>query len=110
MKFRADILDHVFRTWGAVPDVTRGLFLDFPLNRVLPKGEVAVKQLMSADWTYLLQLLLVGLGFGFSLYVAYKLARRMFPDRDIAFRAFLPIGAFIFILSMVAMWVLAATL
>ena len=109
MKFISDILDHVFRTWGAIFDVVRALFLDFPLNRVIAE-EVTVKQLMTADQTYLMQLVLTGIGFGFSLYVAYKLAGRMFPDRDIAFRAFLPIGAFIFIMGMAALWALSAAL
>ena len=110
MKFIADILDHVFRTWGAIFDVTRALFLDFPFNRVLPEEAVTVKQLMTAEQTYVLQLVLISIGFGFSLYVAYKLAGRLFPDRDIAFRAFLPIGAFIFILGMTALWALSAAL
>ncbi len=109
MKFLSDILDHVFRTWGAIFDVVDALFLDFPLNRVIA-DEITVKQLMSANQTYLLQLVLIGIGFGFSLYVAYKLAGRMFPDRDIAFRAFLPIGAFIFIMGMAALWALSAAL
>ncbi len=109
MKFIADITDHVLRTWGAIFDVVGALFRDFPLNRVIIE-EVTVKQLMTANQTYLLQLGLISIGFGFSLYVAYKLAGRMFPDRDIAFRAFLPIGAFIFILGMAALWALSAAL
>ncbi len=109
MKFISDILDHVLRTWGAVFDVIRGLFLDFPLNRVIPE-EVTVTQLLSANQTYLLQLSLIFIGFGFSLYVAYKLARRMFSDKDIAFRAFLPQGAFIVFLGMGALWALSAAL
>ncbi len=110
MKFIADILDHVFRTWGAIFDVVRALFLDFPFNRVLPEEAVTVKQLLTAEQTYVLQLVLISLGFSFSLYVAYKLAGRLFPDRDIAFRAFLPIGAFIFILGMTALWALSVAL
>ncbi len=109
MKFLSDIIDHVFRTWGAIFDVVGALFRDFPLNRVIA-DEVTVKQLMNADQTYLLQLALISIGFGFSLYVAYKLAGRMFSDRDIAFRAFLPIGAFIFIMGMAALWALSAAL
>jgi ferredoxin len=109
MKFLADILDHVFRTWGAVLDVIRGLLLDFPFNRVMVEG-VTVQQLMTANQTYWLQLALLSIGFGFSLHVAYKLAERMFSDRDIAFRAFLPIGAFIFIMGMAALWALSAAL
>jgi hypothetical protein len=109
MKFIADITDHVLRTWGAISDVVVALFRDFPLNRVIIE-EVTVKQLLTANQTYLLQLGLISIGFGFSLYVAYKLAGRMFPDRDIAFRAFLPIGAFIFILGMAALWALSAAL
>jgi hypothetical protein len=109
MKFLADVLDHVLRTWGISFDAIRALFKDFPLNRVILE-ETNIKQLVSADQTYLLQLVLISIGFGFSLYVAYKLAGRMFPDRDIAFRAFLPIGAFIFIMGMAALWALSATL
>ena len=109
MKFLSDIIDHVLRTWGAIFDVVDALVLDFPLNRVVAE-EVTVKQLMSANQTYILQLVLIGVGFGFSLYVAYKLAGRMFTDGDIAFRAFLPIGAFIFIMGMAALWALSAAL
>lgn len=109
MKFISDILDHVFRTWGAIFDVIRALFLDFPLNRVIAE-EVTVKQLMTANQTYVFQLVLISIGFGLSLYVAYKLAGRMFSDRNIAFRAFLPIGAFIFIMGMTALWALSAAL
>lgn len=108
-KFISDLLDHVLRTWGAMFDVVAALFRDFPLNRAVAE-EVTVKQLMSADQTYVLQLVLIAIGFTFSLHVAYKLAGRMFPDRDIAFRAFLPIGAFIFILGMAALWALSAAL
>ena len=109
MKFLSDIIDHVFRTWGAIVDVVRALLLDFPLNRLMAE-EVTVKQLMSADQTYVVQLVLVGIGFAFSLYVAYKLAGRMFSDRELAFRAFLPIGTFIFIMGMAALWALSAAL
>jgi hypothetical protein len=109
MKFISDIIDHVFRTWGAIYDVVAALFRDFPLNRVIA-DEVTVKQLMTADQTYIVQLVLVGLGFILSLYVAYKLAGRMFSDREVAFRAFLPAGAFIFILGMAALWALSAAL
>ncbi|MEE8324108.1 MAG: hypothetical protein V3R31_00480 [Candidatus Humimicrobiaceae bacterium] len=110
MKFLSDIIDHVLRTWGAIFDVVSALFRDFPLNRIVIE-EVTVKQLMTANQTYVLQMALIGFGFGISLYVAYKLAVRMFPeDRDIAFRAFLPIGAFIFIMGMAALWALSAAL
>ncbi len=109
MKFLSDILDHVFRTWGAVVDVTRALVQDFPLNRLMLE-EITVKQLMSANQTYLLQLAMIGIGFGFSIYVAHKLAGRMFTDKATAFRAFLPVGAFIFIMSMAALWALSAAL
>ena len=109
MKFLSDILDHVFRTWGAVVDVTRALVRDFPLNRLMLE-EVTIKQLMSAEQTYLLQMVMIGIGFGFSLYVAHKLAERMFPDRATVSRSFLPIGTFIFILTMAALWALSAAL
>ncbi len=109
MKFISDIIDHVFRTWGAIYDVVAALFRDFPLNRVIA-DEVTVQQLMTADQTYIVQLVLIGLGFILSLYVAYKLAGRMFSDREVAFRAFLPAGAFIFILGMAALWALSSAL
>ena len=109
MKFLADITDHVLRSWGVLFDVTHALLRDFPLNRVVLE-EVTVRQLMTANQAYILQTVLVSIGFGFSLYVAYKLAGRMFPDRDTAFRSFLPIGAFIFIMGMAALWALSAAL
>lgn len=109
MKFLSDILDHIFRTWGAIVDVTRALIRDFPLNRLMME-EVTIKQLVSAEQTYLLQIGMIGIGFGFSIYVAFKLAGRLFPERTTAFRAFLPIGAFIFILTMAAVWALSAAL
>jgi len=109
MKFLSDILDHIFRTWGAIVDVTRALVRDFPLNRLMLEG-VTVKQLMSSEQTYLLQIVMIGIGFGFSLYVAFKLAGRLFTERATAFRVFLPIGAFIFILTMAAVWALSAAL
>jgi hypothetical protein len=65
---------------------------------------------MSADQTYVLQVGMVGIGVAGSLYVAYKLAGRMFSDKDIAFKAFLPIGTLVFILSMTALWALSAAL
>ena len=110
MKFLSDILDHIFRTWGSLGDVTQALARDFPFNR-LTLDQATVKQLLTADQTYLLQLLLIGSGFGISLYVAYKLAVRLFPaDRTAAFRGYLPIGGFIFILTMAAVWALSAAL
>jgi hypothetical protein len=109
MKFLSDITDHVLRTWGVLVDVTRALLRDFPLNR-LAAEEVTVKQLLSSNQTYILQTVLISIGFGLSLYVAYKLAGRMFPDRKTAFRAFLPIGAFIFIIGMAALWSLSTAL
>jgi hypothetical protein len=109
MKFLSDIIDHILRTWGAIFDVVGALFRDFPFNRVIAE-EITVKQLMTANQTYVLQLVMIGIGFGLSLYVAYKLADRMFPDRDTAFRAFLPIGAFIFVMGMAALWALSAAL
>ena len=108
-KFISDILDHVFRTWGAIPDVTIALAQDFPLNRAYAE-EVTVKQLMTANQTYVVQLVLVVIGFVFSLYVAYKLAGRKFSDREVALRAFLPIGTFIFVMGMAALWALSAAL
>ncbi|MEW6141800.1 MAG: FAD-dependent oxidoreductase [Chloroflexota bacterium] len=109
MKFLADILDHVFRTWGAVFDVIRALAQDFPFNRVIPEG-ITVQQLMSADQTYIMQMLMVTVGFVFSIFAAYKLALRLLPDRETAFRAFLPIGTFIFIMTMAAVWALSAAI
>lgn len=109
MKFLADITDHVLRTWGAIFDVTRALFLDFPLNRIAI-GAVTVRQLLQAEQTYVLQVVLLALGFLLSLYVAHKLAERQFADRETAFRAFLPIGAFLFILTMAALWALSAAI
>jgi NADPH-dependent glutamate synthase beta subunit-like oxidoreductase len=109
MTFLADILDHILRTWGAVPAVLGGLLKDFPLNRVSPT-EITVRQLLSASQTYVLQLALVGIGLGFSLYVAHKLAGRMFSNKETAFRAFLPIGAFMIVISLAAMWSLSAAL
>lgn len=109
MKFLSDILDHIFRTWGAIVDVTRALVRDFPLNRLMLEG-VTVKQLMSAEQTYLLQIIMIGIGFGLSLNVAFKLAGRLFPERTTPFRVFLPIGAFIFVLTMAAVWALSAAL
>ncbi len=109
MKFLSDILDHILRTWGVLVDVVRSLLLDFPLNRIIPE-EVTVEQLMSANQTYLLQMVLITIGFGFSLYVAYKLSGRMFPDKNIAFMAFLPIGAFIFIMGMASLWTLSVAI
>ena len=109
MKFLSDILDHVFRTWGAIMDVTRALLRDFPFNRINP-GTVTVKQLMSAEQTYVVQMIMIGIGFGFGLYVAFKLAGRLFDNKYTALRAFLPIGGFIFILTMSALWALSAAL
>jgi ABC-type maltose transport system permease subunit len=109
MKFISDLLDHVFRTWGAIPDVTIALTQDFPLNRVYAE-EVTVKQLMTAGQTYVVQLVLIGIGFAFSLYVAYKLAGRKFSNREVALRSFLPIGTFIFVMGMAALWALSAAL
>ncbi|MEE9583495.1 MAG: FAD-dependent oxidoreductase [Dehalococcoidales bacterium] len=108
-KFISDIIDHVFRTWGAVADVTVALAQDFPLNRAYAQ-DVTVKQLLSADQTYIVQLVLVAIGFAFSLYIAYKLAGRMFADKEVAFRAFLPIGTFVFVMGMAALWALSAAL
>lgn len=109
MKFFADILDHVLRNWGYLVDATRGLIQDFPRNRtMLP--ETGLRQLMSAEQIYFLQAALIGIGFIFSLCVAFKLAERMFPEKATAFRAFLPIGGFIFILTMAAVWVLSTSL
>lgn len=109
MKFISDVIDHVFRTWGAVPAVVVGLLRDFPLNRALGE-KIEVRQLITESQTYTLQGVLVALGFFLSLYVAYELARRMFSDRHVAFRSFLPIGTCIFIFSMAAMWTLSAAL
>jgi len=53
---------------------------------------------------------LIGIGFFLSLYVAYKLAGRMFADKEVAFRAFLPIGTFVFVMGMAALWALSAAL
>lgn len=110
MKFLSDILDHVFRTWGALKDVTLALARDFPFNRLM-LDEVTIKQLMSAEQTYLLQIAMIGTGLAASLYVSYKLANRLFPDdSNTAFRSFLPVGAFVFILAMSAVWALSAAL
>lgn len=110
MKFLSDILDHIFRTWGAFGDAFKALSNDFPQNRLM-LSHVTVKQLMSVEQTYWLQVVMIGIGFAFGLYIARKLAGRLLPDdRNAAFRAFLPIGAFIFILAVAAVWTLSATL
>ena len=110
MKFLSDILDHIFRTWGAFGDAFKALSNDFPQNRLM-LSHVTVKQLMSVEQTYWLQVVMIGIGFAFGLYIARKLAGRLLPDdRDAAFRAFLPIGAFIFVLAVAAVWTLSATL
>ena len=109
MKFIADILDHIFRTWGAVGGVIGGLFQDFPLNRIAPE-EIAIRQLMTADQTYVLQVVLIAIGLGLSFFVAYRLAGRMFAEKETAFRAFVPVGASVLVMGMAAMWSLSAAL
>jgi hypothetical protein len=109
-KFLADILDHVFRTWGSLSDVTKALTEDFPLNRLM-LGSMTVKQLMGAEQTYLVQAVLIGVGFVASLYVAGKLAKRLFPDdKSAAFWSFLPVATFVLVLTLTAMWALSAAL
>lgn len=109
MKFIADIVDHIFRTWGAVGGVIDGLFLDFPLNRIRPE-EIKINQLMTADQTYVLQVILISFGLALSFYVAYRLSGRMFSDKSVALKAFVPVGGFVLVMGMAALWSLSAAL
>lgn len=109
MKFLADILDHVLRNWGYLVDAVRGLMLDFPRNRAMVP-ESGLRELLGTGWIYFLQAALVLIGFAFSLYVALKLAGKLFPEKTAAFRAFLPVGGFILLLALTAIWTLSTVL
>lgn len=104
-KFLADLLDHTFRTWGALFDVTRALILDFPFNQVIP-GRVTVVHLLNPIAVYLLQVGLLFFGLLFTLYAMYRISLRLFGTREAAFASFLPMAGLGFVLTMVSLWTL----
>lgn len=108
-KYLADLSDHLFRTWGVVPDVTRALMLDFPFNQVVP-GRVTAVHLVPPLGTYLVQATLLLGGLLFTLYAAHRISLRLFPERDAAFASFLPIAGLSFLLTLVGLWTLAVGL
>lgn len=108
-KYLADLADHLFRTWGAVPEVTRALLLDFPFNQVVP-GRVAVVHLLGPLETYLVQTALLVGGLLFTLDAARRISLRVYPRGPAAVAAFLPMAGLSFLLTLMSLWMLGIAL
>jgi polyferredoxin len=103
-KFLADLLDHAFRTWGALSDVTRALLLDFPFNRAVPGG-VTVVHLLPPTGVYALQVGLLLAGLLFSLHAMHRMAVRL-AGEEAALASFIPVAGLAFVLTLAGVWTL----
>jgi ferredoxin len=108
-KFLADFLDHALRTWGALADVTRALWLDFPLNRAVP-GRVTVVHLLDPLPTYALQVGLLLAGLALALYAMHRVSQRLYGRGEPALASFLPMAGLALVLTLVGVWTLGMPL
>ena len=104
-KMMADLLDHALRTWGGLLDVTHALALDFPLNRVVP-GRVTVVPVPAPGVVYTLQVALILCGLAASLYALERISGRLYAEREVALRAFVPLAGLALILALMGLWTL----
>jgi polyferredoxin len=104
-KLMADLLDHALATWGALPDVTRALLLDFPLNRVMPERMTAVSPLGPIA-VYAAQVALLLVGLVWTLCAMRRVSDNLFIDREAALASFVPMAGVALILSLVSVWTL----
>jgi polyferredoxin len=109
VRWLADLLDHAVRTWGAIPDVTRALLVDFPWNRVTV-GRVTVTHLVSPTALYVGQAALLLAGLVLSLVVMARISRRLEVEPQAALATVLPMSAVALVLTLAGLWTLAAGL
>jgi hypothetical protein len=108
-RFLADALDHALRTWGALGDVTRALWLDFPLNRVMP-GQVSVVHLLGPVAVYALQSALLVGGLLWSLYAMRRVSLALFADREAGRASLVPMAGLALLLTWISLWTLGLAL
>lgn len=108
-KMLADVLDHALRTWGALADVTRALFLDFPLNRVMP-GHVTAAHALAPLAVYEVQVALLLGGLVWSLFAMRRVSISRDGDGEAALASFVPMAALALVLTLVSLWTLGIPL
>ncbi|HET7875045.1 MAG TPA: 4Fe-4S binding protein [Methylomirabilota bacterium] len=108
-KLVADLLDHALRTWGAIPNVTNALLLDFPWNRVLPE-RLGVGHLLGPVPLYALETALLVVGLGWSLYALHRGSLGLFADREAGLASFLPMAGLALLLTWLSLWTLGLAL
>ncbi len=108
-KLMADLLDHALRTWGALPAVTRALWLDFPWNRVLP-DRVSTVHLLDPAAVYGLQVVLLLGGLVWGLYAMHRICRSVLADHAAGFASFLPAAGLALLLTLASLWTLGTGL
>ena len=108
-KLIADLVDHALGTLGALADVTRALWLDFPLNRVVP-ARVTVVHLLGPVGVYALQIGVLLGGLVLAVYAADRISRTLFADRETALASFLPIAGLALLLTLACAWTLGIPL
>lgn len=104
-KLMADLLDHALATLGALPDVTRALLLDFPLNRVMPERITPVS-LLGPIAVYAAQVALLLVGLVWTLSAMRRISENLHADREAALASFVPMAGVALILSLVSVWTL----
>ncbi len=104
-KLMADLLHHALATWGTLADVTRALFADFPLNRVMPERVTALHALGPIP-VYAAQVALLLVGLGWTLAAMQRVSERLYTDREGALASFVPMAGVALILSLVSVWTL----
>jgi polyferredoxin len=108
-RMLADLADHALRTWGAVGHVTRGLLLDFPLNRALA-GQPAVTHAAGPLEAYALGMLLVLGGLALALVALRRFTLTQVADREAARATLIPLAALALVLTLASVWTLGAGL
>ena len=108
-KLLADLLDHAFRTWGVLSNVTSALLLDFPWNRVMPERASAT-DLLGPLAVYGLQVALLLGGLLWSLEALRRTAPGPAADRASRVASFLPIAGLALVLTLASLWTLGSGL
>ena len=100
-------MGHLFKeSMGVVPAFQRAVLKYTPFNAGEPNWQLSAVSLIDASFLYWLQMFLM-LGFyGVALYAGYRLSLNSYKEKDVAFRAFVPMAVLSFVLMMANIYLL----
>lgn len=100
-------MGHLFKeSMGVVPAFQRAVSKYTTFNTGEPNWQMGAMSLIDASFLYWLQMFLLMGFYTFALYAGYRLSLNNYKDRNVAFRAFVPMAVLSFILIIANVYLL----